>query len=130
MSYREVQRANSDRRSKIPRKDQKWLKTNGYKNVGWDSVIKLYQKINDLLIQPDPNEDSLEELFLKADRIGNKYQTPAEIATFNQKLAAEVSEIAAQVDQQFPDSEIEIIDYSQPSRKRKPKTKGKRRPQA
>lgn len=130
MSYREVQRSNSDRRSKLLKKDQKWLKENGYKNVGWNNVIKLYQKINDLLIQPDPNEDTLEELFLKADRIGNKYQTPEEIAAFNQKLAAEVNEIAAQVDRQFPDSEIEVIDYRQPSRKRKTKAKGKHRPRA
>ena len=94
MGYREVQHSNSDRRSKLPKKDQALLKEQGYKNVGWDNVIALYQKINELLLQPDPNEDTLEELFLKADRVGNKYQTPEEIADFNRKLAAEANAIA------------------------------------
>ena len=127
MGYREVQRSNSNRRSKLPKKDQTWLKEQGYKNVGWDNVIALYQRINELLLQPDPNEDTLEELFLKADRIGNKYQTSEEIADFNRKLAAEVNEIADKVDQQFPESEMEFVDYSQPKTKAKSRSKRKRR---
>ncbi|MCG8367600.1 MAG: hypothetical protein MJA27_30225 [Pseudanabaenales cyanobacterium] len=119
MSYRDVQRSNSDRRGKLPQKDQKWLKEKGYRNVGWDNVIKLYQKINELLIQPTSEEDTLEELFLQADRIGNKYQTPEEIAAFNQQLLTEVNEISDEIDRQFPNSEMEFIDYSQPSRKSK-----------
>lgn len=119
MSYRDVQRSNSDRRGKLPQKDQKWLKEKGYRNVGWDNVIKLYQKINELLIQPTSEEDTLEELFLQADRIGNKYQTSEEIAAFNQQLLTEVNEISDEIDRQFPNSEMEFIDYSQPSRKSK-----------
>ena len=130
MSFREVQRFNSDRRSKLPKKNQNWLKENGYKNVGWDNVIKLYQKVNDFLVQPDQNEDTLEELFLKADRIGRKYQTSQEIDAFNQQLAAEINEIADEVDRQFPEHEMEFIDYSQPSHhhlRKKPPSKNKRR---
>ncbi|MEL6334354.1 MAG: hypothetical protein AAFQ76_17400, partial [Cyanobacteria bacterium J06626_26] len=93
-------------------KEQIWLKAQGYKNVSWDNVIKLYQKINALLLQPDSNEESLEELFLKADRIGNKYQTPAEIREFNQKLSVAVNDVADEIDRQFPETEMEIVDYS------------------
>ena len=125
MGYRDVQRSNSNRRSKLPKKEQSWLKENGYKNVGWDNVIKLYQKINELLLQPDPNEDTLEELFLKADRIGNKYQTPEEIKEFNQKLTAEVNKIADEIDRQFPESEMEFVDYSKTA-KRQASVKRKR----
>ncbi|MEL7508997.1 MAG: hypothetical protein AAFN42_16820, partial [Cyanobacteria bacterium J06554_1] len=102
MGYREVQRSNSNRRNQLPEKEQIWLKAQGYKNVSWDNVIKLYQKINALLLQPDSNEESLEELFLKADRIGNKYQTPAEIREFNQKLSVAVNDVADEFDRQFP----------------------------
>lgn len=126
MGYREVQRSNSNRRSKLPKKDQSWLKERGYKNVGWDNVIKLYQRINDLLLQPDANEDTLEELFLKVDRIGNKYQTPEEIKEFNQKLSAEVNEIANVIDQQFPETEGEFVDYSTEKNKQKSVTKRQR----
>lgn len=111
MNYREVQRSNSSRRSRLPKKEQGWLKSQGYKNVGWDRVIALCQKLNELVGQPD-EEDSLEALFLKAERIGNKYQTPAEIAEFNTQLSAEASAIAEIVDRQFPQSEPEIVDYS------------------
>ena len=126
MGYREVQQSNSDRRRKLPKKDQIWLKEQGYKNVGWDHVIKLYQKINDLLLQPDPDEDTLEELFLKADRIGNKYQTPEEIAKFNQKLSISVNEVADEIDRQFPETEMEFVDYS-PKNNRQSPVKRKRR---
>ena len=112
MSYRAVQRSNSNRRSDLPKKEQIWLKENGYKNVGWDNVIKLYQKLNELMLQSDANEDTLEELFLKADRIGNKYQTPAEIREFNQKLSVAVNDVAEEIDRQFPETEIEFVDYS------------------
>lgn len=113
MSYREVQRSNSSRRSKLPKSEQTWLKENGYRNVGWDHVIPLYQKINDLLASPSADEPSLEELFITADRIGNKYQSAAEIQAFNTALRTEVEAIADIVDQQFPDDEFEHIDYSQ-----------------
>lgn len=117
MGYRQAQRSNSIRRSKLPKKNQIWLTQNGYKNVGWDNVIRLYQKINELLAEPDgDDEPTLEELFLEADRIGQKYQTREEIEAFNQQMAAEVSAISDLIDQQFPDTEVEVIDYSQTSR--------------
>lgn len=117
MSYREVQRSNSICRSKLPKNHQIWLKENGYKNVGWDNVIQLYQKINELLNQPDADDEpTLEELFLEADRIGKKYQTPEETEAFNQEMAAEVNAVSDLVDQQFPETEVEVIDYSQISR--------------
>lgn len=109
MGYREVQRANGDRRSQLPQKSQVWLKQNGYRNVGWDNVIRLYQKINDLA---DDQEDSLEDLFLKADQIGEKYQTAEERAQFNQQLSDVVGKIDALVDEQFPEEEAEVIDFS------------------
>lgn len=55
---------------------------------------------------------SLEELFLEADRIGSKYQTPQEKADFNQQLSQEVAAIGELIDKQFPDTEMEVIDYS------------------
>lgn len=117
MGYHEVQRSNSIRRSKLSETNQLGLKENGYKNVGWDNVIRLYQKINELLAQPDADDElTLEELFLEADRIGQKYQTREEIEAFNQLMAAEVSAISDLVDQQFPETEFEVIDYSQTSR--------------
>lgn len=125
MGYREVQRSNSNRRKQLPKREQRWLQVNGYRNVGWDNVIRLYQKINDFLASLDSDEPTLEELFLKADRIGSKYQTPAERAAFDQALRSEVEDIAAEVDRQFPDSEYEFADYSQPSR---PSRRRKRHP--
>jgi hypothetical protein len=117
MGYNEVQRSNSIRRSKLAKTNQIWLKENGYKNVGWDNIIRLYQKINELLTQPDADDEpTLEELFLEADRIGQKYQTREEIEAFNQQMAAEVSAISDLIDQQFPETEVEVIDYSQNSR--------------
>lgn len=112
MNYREVQRSNSVRRSQLTTSQQTWLKEKGYKNVGWDHVIRLYQKINELLAYPDEDEPTLEELFLEADRIGQKYQTPEEIEAFNQQMTAEVSAIADLIDQQFPETEGEVIDFS------------------
>lgn len=127
MSYREVQRSNSSRKSQLPKTEQRWLKENGYRNVGWDNIIKLYQKINDLLASSEADDPSLEELFLKADRIGNKYQTPEEIEAFNQALRTEVEAISDAIDKQFPD-EFEFVDYSQKARqtaKSKPSKKRK-----
>jgi C-terminal processing protease CtpA/Prc len=113
MSYRQIQGANAQNRQKLNSTDQKWLKENGYKNFGWDHVIPLYQKIEELLDRSKYDEMSLEELFLEADRIGNKYLTPEEITEFNQQLSQEVQEIGELIDRQFPDTEIEVIDYSQ-----------------
>lgn len=112
MSYGELQRANSAKRSKLQKSDQVWLKTNGYRNVGWDNAINLYQKIEEFLRRVLIEDMSLEELFLEADRIGSKYQTPEEIEAAQRQLSQETSEIETLIDQQFPDTEIEVIDYS------------------
>jgi hypothetical protein len=112
MSYREIQSDNSKNRMKLKKDEQKWLKDNNYKNVGWNNVIELYQKIREILEKDKFNEMTLEELFLEADRIGNKYQTQEEIKTFNQTLAEEVNKIAESIDRQFPDTENEVIDFS------------------
>jgi len=121
MSYREVQRSNSKNRDKLQKADRQWLKENGYKNVGWESVIRLYQKIQAFLDQED---STLEDLFLEADRIGNKYLTPEEIAAFNQQLSEIVSEISEEIDRQFPDTEVESIDFSKSTKsRRKPNQK-------
>jgi hypothetical protein len=115
LSYRSLQQINSQNRAKLSKADQKWLKDHHYKNVGWDRAIALYKKLEELL---NPTDDpSLEDLFLEADRIGNKYQTPEEIAAFNQEFAKEVNEIADLIDEQFPDTETEIIDYSTKSQR-------------
>lgn len=113
MSYREVQRINSENRRKLKKAHQTWLKDNGYRNTGWDNIIKLYQKIEELRDKSRFEEMSLEELFLEADRIGNKYLAPEEIESFNQQLSKEVSAIGELIDQQFPDTKVEVIDYSQ-----------------
>ena len=112
MNYRRVQKNNSQNRNKLKKEEQKWLKNNGYKNVGWENVIELYQKIEELLDKAKIDDLTLEELFLEADRIGNKYLTSQEIQDFQQKLSHEVNEIADEIDKQFPETEIEIIDFS------------------
>jgi hypothetical protein len=127
MRYRELQRANSVQRTKIQKEHKKWLKDNGYRNVGWDNVISLAQKLNEILDESRFDDMSLEELFLEADRIGNKYLTAEEIQEFNQKLSQEVSEIGELIDEQFPDTEVEVIDFGsdlikEPQNKRDRKT--------
>lgn len=117
MSYRDVQRSNSARRQQLPKEKQQWLKENGYQNVGWNNVIRLYEKLNDLLALPELDEPTLEELFLQAERIGGKYQTPEEQAEFQKALQVEVEAIAEKIDQQFPDEETEYIDFSHGSRR-------------
>ena len=113
MSYREVQRSNSMRRGRLSKTQQKWLKANHYKNVGWDNVISLYQKINDLIANDAEDGETLESLFLKAERIGNKYQTTEERENFQQQLSQVTEAVAETIDQQFPTAETEYIDFSQ-----------------
>lgn len=117
MSYRDTQRVNSKNRTKLKQEDIHWLKTEGYKNVGWNNVISLYHKIKDFLDKYQFDDLTLEELFLEADRIGNKYFTAQEIQETNQRLAKEVNEIAEEIDKQFPDTEIEFIDFSNKTKK-------------
>ncbi|MBD2523237.1 hypothetical protein [Nostoc sp. FACHB-133] len=117
MSYRDMQRVNSKNRNKLKQEDRHWLKTEGYKNVGWNNLISLYDKIKDFLDKYQFDDLTLEELFLEADRIGNKYLTSQEIQETNYKLAKEVNEIAEEIDRQYPDTEIEIIDFSNKTKK-------------
>jgi len=111
MNYCEVQRHNSQCRHQLSTEDQKWLKQNNYKNIGWDNVINLYYKIKEFVEKVPLPDLTLEELFLEADRIGSKYLTSQEIQEFNQKLSEEVQEISDLIDRHFPDTEIEIIDF-------------------
>jgi hypothetical protein len=126
MSYGEVQRINSENRSKLKQEHQTWLKENGYKNVGWENVIALYQKIEEFLDKAPFEDMSLEELFLEADRIGNKYLTPDEINAVNQQLSQEATEIGELIDQQFPDTEIEVIDFSSTTGKKSQKKRNQK----
>ncbi|BAY10754.1 hypothetical protein [Calothrix sp. NIES-2098] len=112
MSYRNVQTTNSKNRTKLPKEEQAWLKENGYQNIGWNNIINLYLKIEDFFTKQQLEDLTLEDLFLEADRIGNKYLTSQEITEFNQRLAIEVNEISEIIDQQFPDSKMEFIDFS------------------
>ena len=118
MKYRKVQKNNSKNRNKLKKEEPQWLKDNNYKNIGWNNVIYLYQKIEELLDKAQIDDLTLEELFLEADRIGNKYLTSQEIQEFNQKLAKEVNEIAEEIDRQFPETEVEILDFSQQNTKK------------
>ena len=118
MNYRRVQKNNSQNRKKLKKEEQQWLKDNGYKNIGWKNIINLYQKIEELSDKAKIEDLTLEELFLEADRIGNKYLTSQEIQEFQQKLAKEVNEIADEIDRQFPETEIEIIDFSKQTTKK------------
>ncbi|MEH1844769.1 MAG: hypothetical protein V7L25_07125 [Nostoc sp.] len=118
MSYRDVQRANSKNRSKLHKEDQFLLKEKYYKNIGWNNVINLFQKIEEILNRYYIEDFTLEELFLEVDRIGNKYLTIKEIENFNQNFSREVNEISDEIDKQFPNTEIEFIDFSKQTSKR------------
>ena len=113
MGYRKLQRKNSRNRNLLTKEHQQWLKENHYKNVGWDRVISLYQKILELQREEQINDLDLEELFLEADRIGNKYFSGQEIQEQQQKISVELNEIAEILDTQFPAQQAEVIDYSQ-----------------
>ena len=119
LSYRALQGINSGNRAKLKKEDQKWLKDNHYKNVGWESAIKLHEQIKDFLDKYKLDELTLEDLCLEADRIGNKYQTNEEIKEFNRKLSKELEEISVEIDNQFPDAEIEVLDFSSKTKKKK-----------
>jgi hypothetical protein len=106
LSYVQLQKANSTNRQKLDKEFQKFLKSQKYRNIGWENVIALYEKIAELL-----PEVSLEDLFLESDRLGNKYLTPAEIRQAEQNLAVVLGEIEMEIDKSFLDTEIEIIDY-------------------
>jgi hypothetical protein len=112
MGYRQVQRSNSDNKAKMQSEKIQLLKNSGYKNVGWEKVTQLYLKIQEMLISPYLVNWSLDELFLEADRIGRKYQSVDEIATFEKQFTMLSQEIDDEIDRHFPDTEVEIIDFS------------------
>jgi len=126
MSYSEVQRNNSENRSKLKKEAQRRLKDSGYKNVGWDNVINLHQKIEELLEKSHFEDMNLEELFLEAGRVGNKYLSKEEIKEVEQQLSKEFGEISELIDEQFPDTKIEIIDFSQNSAKKPQKKRNQK----
>ena len=112
MNYRKVQRKNKRDRQQLSKENQIWLKEHKYRNVGWNDVIKLFEKIRELQEQETIKSLSLEELFIEADRIGNKYLDSQEINQRNQIIARELDEIADIIDHQYPNHIVEIIDYS------------------
>ena len=119
MKYRKVQRKNSRNRILLPKEQQQWLKNNGYRNIGWNNVIGLFEKIKEIQQQENIKSLSLEELFLEADRIGNKYLDRKEIDKRNLAIAKELEQIANLFDEQFPDDTVEVIDYARTSSRRK-----------
>ena len=112
MNYRQVQRSNSDRKIELKSTEIQLLKNIGCKNVGWKKVTQLYLKIQEMLTSPYRDNWSLDELFLEADRIGNKYQSVDEITTFEQQFTILSHEINDEIERHFPDTQIEIIDFS------------------
>ena len=112
MGYRQVQRSNSDSKAKITSDEIQLLKNSGYKNVGWEKVTQLYLKLPDMLTSPYRENWSLDELFLEADQIGQKYQSVDEIAIFEKQFTMLSQEIDDEIERHFPDTEVEIIDFS------------------
>jgi hypothetical protein len=112
MGYRQVQRSNSDNKAKMQSEEVQLLKNSGYKNVGWEKVTQLYLKIQEMSISHYRENWSLSELFVEADRIGRKYQSADEIATFEKQVTMLSQEIDDEIDRYFPDKEVEIIDFS------------------
>jgi hypothetical protein len=133
LNYRDLQKANGQRRDRLAKADRAELKRLGFRNVGWDNVIRLSQRLDELLgpapdlDRPDPDLPSLESLFLEADRIGNAYQSAEEIAAFNQALAEASSAVDEAIDRQFPDNDVEIVHFqSSPVRGRSAQRKPRR----
>jgi hypothetical protein len=120
LSYQALQKKNGQNRALLAKEQKTWLKENSYRNVGWDNVIQLYEKIAIFL---EVEDTSLEELFLEADRIGNKYQSAEEVTVFQQAMAETAEEISTLIDQQFPPGdEIEMIDFSNPGKQNRTKS--------
>jgi hypothetical protein len=117
LNYRDLQKANGQRRDRLAKADRAELKRQGFRNVGWDNLIRLSQRLDEILGPApdlnllDPDLPSLESLFLEADRIGNAYQSAEEIAAFNQALAEASNAVDEAIDRQFPDNDVEIIHF-------------------
>ena len=59
----------------------------------------------------DGGGDELSHLYNEADRVGNKYQTPEEIASHNEKLGNTLTDISDTIDKQFPDNTPSETDF-------------------
>ena len=112
MRYRQVQRKNSRNKKLLSKDKQKHINAEGYRNICCNNVIALFEKIREIHQKENIKSLSLEELFLEADRIGNKYLDSSEIDRRNLAIAKELDNIANIMDRQFPDRTVEVIDYS------------------
>lgn len=112
MTYRQLQKKNKRDRAQLSKQDRIWLKTSNYRNIGWTNVINLFQKIKEIKEKESIRKLDLEQLFIEADLIGNKYLTGEEIQNRNLKIARELNEIADIIDAQFPDNTNEVIIYN------------------
>ena len=112
MKYRQLQSYNTQKRQSLTEEKKQWLKSNDYRNIGWEKIIKLYEKITEFLLKDSLQDMSLEDIFLEADRIGNKYQNSEEIHKLNQQLSQINQEISDEIDKHFPDDEIVFLNFS------------------
>jgi hypothetical protein len=112
MKYRQLQSYNTQKRQSLTEEKKQWLKSNDYRNIGWEKIIKLYEKITEFLLKDSLQDISLEDIFLEADRIGNKYQNSEEIHKLNQQLSQINQEISDEIDKHFPDDEIVFLNFS------------------
>jgi hypothetical protein len=108
-TYRSLQRTNSVERAKLSKFQQSTLASNGFQNIGWDHIIKLHEELIKINLAQNT---TLEDLFLNADRIANKYQSAEEISEFNQKMSESAARISDLIDSQFPpEDKVEFIDF-------------------
>jgi hypothetical protein len=112
MGYREVQKSNSENWKKLDRQQQKALKEKGHRNIGWLFVTRLYLGIEDLNQDLHTDDTTLEELFLNASWIGDKYQTNEDKLAFRKALDQAIEETQILIDEHFPGGDIQMIDYS------------------
>jgi hypothetical protein len=108
-TYRSLQKNNSVERAKLSKAQQSALASNGLQNVGWDHIIKLREELIKISLAQNT---TLEDLFINADRIANKYQSAEEISEFNQKMSESAARISDLIDSQFPPGDkVEFIDF-------------------
>jgi hypothetical protein len=112
LGYRQLQRVNSTQKQQLQAEELITLKNEGHKNIGWESVIRLQKRIQELSTSVYRTGWDLDQLFLEADRIGQKYQSSTEIAVHEEQLTLLSMEIDDAIDEQFPDTEVEIISFS------------------
>ena len=66
----------------------------------------LAKRAGDRMAKAQPKEElgeSLGQLFLEADRVGSKYQSPEEAKAYQRKLNEAIAQFGDEVDKQFPD---------------------------